>query len=470
MRISKNAHLKRLLKTQDPLISTFAFLLAADLAWFFGQLDGLEELLDHTQFALYVLIASALVSATSIPQLHGATTRDHAGYASRFVVIIPMSLFTLEYFTGLNMVDPLVMVAYIVLFPTGIVINRLFLRWWYFKRRVEDPANYLKIVVIGAGPRARDLVETYTSMSEWGIDVIAMLDPSPEQFDVSTASGGAPGALQNIRSILSANVVDEVVVCLPRSRIDNISEIVDACEEEAVCLKFMADIYDIEADAVTLENIGQYPVISFEPIAQEQGMLLAKRTFDLMLTIPTFILLTPLFLTVALLIKLDSKGPVFFRQTRVGLNKRRFSMIKFRSMFEKADEMRIELEHLNEAEGPIFKIKDDPRVTRVGRVIRRMSIDELPQLINVVLGDMSIIGPRPMSIDDVEQFNKGVQRRRFSVRPGLACLREVSGRSELSFERWLELDLQYIREWSFWLDIKILGKLIPVVLGGKGAS
>lgn len=161
---------------------------------------------------------------------------------------------------------------------------------------------------------------------------------------------------------------------------------------------------------------------------------------------------------------------MFFKQRRVGLNKRPFNMFKFRSMHKDAEARLHEIEHLNEADGPIFKIANDPRITRVGKFIRRTSIDELPQLFNVVLGQMSVVGPRPMSERDVNQFSLGVQRRRFSVRPGLACLREVSGRSRLSFDKWLELDLQYIDEWSLWLDLKILLKLLPAVIKGEGAS
>ncbi|MGA1372794.1 MAG: sugar transferase, partial [Pseudomonadales bacterium] len=208
----------------------------------------------------------------------------------------------------------------------------------------------------------------------------------------------------------------------------------------------------------------------FEPVAVHENMLILKRVFDLFIAIPMLIVLTPILLVVALAIKLDSPGPVFFIQKRVGLNKRTFGLVKFRSMVEDAESRINDIEHLNEAAGPIFKITNDPRITRVGKFIRKTSIDELPQLINVLRGHMSLIGPRPMSIRDVNQFSLGIQRRRFSVRPGLACLREVSGRSRLSFERWLELDLEYIDRWSLWLDLKILARLLPAVIKGDGAS
>ena len=172
---------------------------------------------------------------------------------------------------------------------------------------------------------------------------------------------------------------------------------------------------------------------------------------------------------IAIAIKLDSPGPVFFVQQRVGLNKRRFPMFKFRTMFMGSDRRLKEFEHLNEAAGPIFKIANDPRITGVGKFLRRTSLDELPQLFNVIRGEMSLVGPRPMSIRDVDLFDKGIQRKRFSVKPGITCLWQVSGRSLLPFSKWLELDLYYITHWSLGLDFKILLKTIPAVVRGTGA-
>jgi exopolysaccharide biosynthesis polyprenyl glycosylphosphotransferase len=279
------------------------------------------------------------------------------------------------------------------------------------------------------------------------------------------------GTVGRIRDILATQVVDEVVICLPRSLINNVEEVIDACGEQGVSIKFLADVYDIPPGGeITLELIGSWPVLNLDPVPHDEGKLIAKRVFDLILTVPMLLLLMPLFALVALAIKFDSPGPVFFSQPRVGLNKRNFRMIKFRSMYQDAEQRLAEIEHLNEAQGPIFKMANDPRVTRVGRFLRKTSIDELPQLFNVLLGHMSLIGPRPMSLRDVSRFSEGVQRRRFSVRPGLACLREVSGRSRLSFDQWLQLDLKYIDEWTLWLDIKILFKLIPAVIKGDGAS
>jgi exopolysaccharide biosynthesis polyprenyl glycosylphosphotransferase len=191
---------------------------------------------------------------------------------------------------------------------------------------------------------------------------------------------------------------------------------------------------------------------------------------DVSLSLAAMLLLSPLFLLAAVIVKLTSSGPSFFVQERVGLNKRRFRLYKFRTMVADAAERQREVEHLNEARGAVFKIRNDPRLTPVGKFLRKTSIDELPQLFNVLKGDMSLVGPRPLPVRDYEGFNQDWQRRRFSVRPGITCLWQINGRSSIPFEKWMELDMQYIDQWSLWMDFKILAKTIPAVLKGAGAA
>ena len=195
-----------------------------------------------------------------------------------------------------------------------------------------------------------------------------------------------------------------------------------------------------------------------------------KRLMDVVLSSLALLLLSPVFLLTALLIKATSPGPVFFIQERVGLNKRRFRLYKFRTMVTDAEQRQAELEHLNEASGPVFKIKDDPRITAIGRFLRKTSLDELPQLINVLKGDMSLVGPRPLPVRDYKGFNEDWHRRRFSVRPGITCLWQVNGRSAIGFDQWMKLDMDYIDQWSLWLDLKILLQTIPAALRGSGAA
>jgi exopolysaccharide biosynthesis polyprenyl glycosylphosphotransferase len=198
--------------------------------------------------------------------------------------------------------------------------------------------------------------------------------------------------------------------------------------------------------------------------------LVVKRTLDIAISFALLVLLSPVFVAVALAIKCTSPGPVFFLQERIGLNKRRFKICKFRTMVPDAERLMSALESRNEASGPVFKIRNDPRITQIGRFLRRTSIDELPQLINVLKGDMSLVGPRPLPVRDYEGFNEDWQRRRFSVKPGITCLWQVNGRNGISFDQWMLLDLQYMDEWSLWLDLKILARTVPAVMRGSGAA
>jgi exopolysaccharide biosynthesis polyprenyl glycosylphosphotransferase len=197
--------------------------------------------------------------------------------------------------------------------------------------------------------------------------------------------------------------------------------------------------------------------------------LAVKRLVDILVSTLLIVLFAPIMIAALIFVKFDSRGPAIFTQERIGLNKRRFRMYKFRSMVADAEKRLAELEARNEAQGPVFKIKDDPRITRIGKLLRKTSVDELPQLFNVLKGDMSLVGPRPLSVRDFMGLNEDWQRRRFSVRPGVTCLWQVSGRSSVSFDQWMHLDIQYVDRWTLWLDIKILARTIPAVVKGLGA-
>jgi exopolysaccharide biosynthesis polyprenyl glycosylphosphotransferase len=469
MRISKTNLLKRLLQTQDVLVGTLVYVLVIDIFWFMGWIPPLSAV-PHLQLAPVVLICCVIASVLQAPKLHGQKIVSLVLFAAEYTLTAVTGLLLMIYFGQLDFVARSAVLSYAGLLFLALLADRAGLRWWYFHGQRERPANYLQVIVVGSGDRAKTMMRNYRGQSDWGLHFIGILDPEAERIGRSVDGVPVLGGASSIRGLLATQVVDEVVVCLPRTLMDDIGVIVDACEEEGVCLKFLVDVVDLPEGRLSLETVGDQPLLNLEPVAHDEGKLIVKRIVELFLAIVLVFLLLPVFVLAALAIKLDSPGPVFYVQKRVGLNKRVFSMLKFRSMYVDADERLAEIEHLNEAEGPIFKIAEDPRVTRVGRIIRRTSIDELPQLFNVVLGHMNLIGPRPMSLRDVDRFSRGIQRRRFSVRPGLACLREVSGRSDLSFEEWLRLDLEYIDQWSLWLDLKILLRIVPAVLKGDGAS
>ena len=236
-----------------------------------------------------------------------------------------------------------------------------------------------------------------------------------------------------------------------------------------VLLSGFLDFFNLEVASFRAETLDGDSVIMISTGAMRGGPLLVKRGIDLLFSLISLLLAAPWLIVIALLIKVTSPGPVFFTQERVGLNKRKFRLYKFRTMIAGAEKMMAQLEHLNELSGPVFKIKNDPRMTRVGKYLRKTSIDELPQLLNVLRGDMSLVGPRPMSVRDFERFDQDWVRRRFSVRPGITCLWQVNGRNSLPFEEWMQLDMQYIDRWSIALDLKILARTIPAVLKGSGA-
>jgi exopolysaccharide biosynthesis polyprenyl glycosylphosphotransferase len=234
--------------------------------------------------------------------------------------------------------------------------------------------------------------------------------------------------------------------------------------------RVLPNLFDLKSSRSWTEELEGEPMVTHHNGISEGWQLMFKRMLDFTVALTALIVLSPVLVGAAILIILTSPGPVFFIQRRVGLNKRVFPVYKFRTMVADAEQKIRELEHLNEVSGPVFKITKDPRITPLGRFLRKTSLDELPQLINVLKGDMSLVGPRPLPVRDYEGFSKDWQRRRFSVRPGITCLWQVSGRSSIPFEQWMELDLQYIDKWSLWLDLRILIQTIPAVLKGEGAA
>ncbi|ADH86468.1 sugar transferase [Desulfurivibrio alkaliphilus] len=397
-----------------------------------------------------------------------ATFMGYAWAIFRGMALTIGVLLSLLFFLEIDYVSRMVIIGFAGLGFVALVMVRAAMLA-QFRQSLQDGSGALRVLIIGTGERARELARNLHEQAEWGIKIVGHLDPESQR--IGSDINGVPviGNIDQISQCLKSNVVDEVIIAIPRSLLEDAEHIAHACEEEGIKLRFMADIFNVQVARVSLAQVGNLPLLTMEPVAQDESKLFAKRVFDLTVTLLAMPLVLPLMAVVALAVKLDSPGPAIFVQQRVGLRKHLFPMFKFRSMYMDAEEKMKEIEHLNEAQGPIFKISNDPRVTRVGRFIRRTSLDELPQLFNVLRGEMSLVGPRPMSIRDVDLFDRGIQRKRFSVKPGVTCLWQISGRSDLPFEKWLALDLEYIDNWSLWMDIKILLKTVPAVLFSKGA-
>ena len=280
----------------------------------------------------------------------------------------------------------------------------------------------------------------------------------------------APPVISQLESIIAQEPVDEVFITLPRDKYGHVIDaIVRLCEEQGIIVRLRTDMFALKIARWHVDEVDGMPIVTIRSGPSDSWQLMAKRLLDMCGSAICLLAMAPLFGIIALLIKLDSPGPVFFRQERVGFHKRRFRLLKFRTMVNGAEQLQQQLESLNEAEGPVFKIKDDPRVTRIGTFLRRSSLDELPQLINVLKGEMSLVGPRPLPVRDVERIDVRWHKRRFSVKPGVTCLWQVNGRSDVSFDEWVRMDLAYIDQWSLGLDMKILLKTVPVVLTGSGA-
>jgi exopolysaccharide biosynthesis polyprenyl glycosylphosphotransferase len=246
-------------------------------------------------------------------------------------------------------------------------------------------------------------------------------------------------------------------------------EIFLTCEEQGVKTRVLVDFFPHFRSEITLDRLEHLPLLTFSSAPENEYLLFLKRAFDLVLAVVLVIVGAPLLAGIALLVRLTSPGPVIYRQLRCGLNGRKFWLYKFRSMYLGAEQDQSLLSYLNEADGPVFKISRDPRVTPIGRFLRRTSLDELPQLFNILKGDMSFVGPRPPLPQEVAQYERW-HRRRLRMKPGLTCLWALEGRSQISFARWMKLDMDYIDQWSLALDFKILLRTIPRVLTGRGAS
>ena len=240
------------------------------------------------------------------------------------------------------------------------------------------------------------------------------------------------------------------------------------CEERGITARLAINFFPHVIAKTHLEELDGVPLLTFTTTPKNELLLFLRRGFDFLGSLILLIILSPIFLLVTLAIRLDSAGPIVYRQIRCGLNGRKFTLYKFRSMVQGAEVQKEELASYNIMDGPVFKMKNDPRVTRVGKFLRKTSLDELPQLINVLRGDMSFVGPRPLPAEEVEKI-KGWQRRRLSMKPGITGLWQVSGRNQIDFEQWMKLDLEYIDSWSLGLDFKILLRTIFAVLLGKGA-
>jgi exopolysaccharide biosynthesis polyprenyl glycosylphosphotransferase len=394
----------------------------------------------------------------------GWTARSRAWLALRTsgagFVLLTAALFLVKE----SEVNRSILAFFAALAALGLALARRGMQAWMRGERWARSA-----LVVGAGEGARRLVAALSRYPEAGWVVRGCLSVGPA--DAGNAVPGVPvlGSLAELASVLQGDlVVDEVFFAVAPEQIEAIADALETCESLGVDTRVLVDLYRPAHAHAFVEEIFGLPFYGFSPTLTRQGWLLAKRAADILGAAALLALLAPLLALIAVAIKATSPGPALFRQRRAGFHGRVFWMYKFRTMVAGAEGMRAGLSHLNEMSGPVFKIADDPRLTWLGRLLRRSSLDELPQLINVLRGEMSLVGPRPLPVYEASRI-KGPQRRRLAMRPGMTGLWQVSGRNQVDFDGWMQLDLAYVDRWSPGLDLRILLRTIPVVLRGEGA-
>jgi len=328
--------------------------------------------------------------------------------------------------------------------------------------------NTRRLLIVGTGKRAAEFVKRVDKHPEWGFEILGAVDDEPGRGVNLVGRLKIIGDLKDVPRVFQKDAVDEVVFVVPRSRLNALQQTIHDCETEGVVVTVAVDLFDTRLAKASVGQLDGLPLLHFRTTHATEWELLIKRIFDFVTSGLGILVLSPLFFVLAVLIKATSRGPVFFKQRRLGLSGRTFTLYKFRTMWTGPHDDLSGVLDLNTMTTAEFRQKKATWITPIGRFMRKFSLDELPQLFNVFVGHMSIVGPRPTVPGEVDKY-KAWQRRRFSMKPGITCLWQVNGRNNIAFEDWMKLDLEYLDNWSLWLDAKILFKTIPVVLFGIGA-
>ncbi len=394
------------------------------------------------------------------------SSNDPTHQVFRTSIVAGIVCATLLYFSK-TLISRTFILTFIV--STAVVqkVGRYLLMWALKNLEVSSNARR-HILIVGPRVRAVQFVQAIQQNQGWGYEIVGIVDTDSDAVNTRISDVPILGTLDNLDHLLRAAPTDEVLVCLPRQMLEQTEKPLQFCQEAGISVHIVLDFFSTALSSSHLEDFFGIPILSFRPQIGNAIGLYIKRLIDIVGALVGMIVLSPLLLGVMIAIKIFDPGPLFFGQLRCGLNKRRFTCWKFRTMVENADELKQNLAAENEMDGPVFKIKDDPRITPLGRFLRKYSLDEFPQLWNVLVGDMSLVGPRPPTPDEVDKYERW-QLRRLSMRPGLSCIWQISGRSLVGFRDWMKMDLYYIDNWSLWLDLKIILQTIPVVLTGKGA-
>jgi exopolysaccharide biosynthesis polyprenyl glycosylphosphotransferase len=452
----------------------------------------IHQLMDACLFALSFWLAFELrADPRVIGFLHMKPAPPDDGYLWVFLFLIPAAPLILEWqgFYNRPLVGPRSMFIKPLLRACGIAGMAVILSAYFFQLAFARPVAlwFPAIAFALVGAKEELLLLIYRSrMGQMRLKRRILLAGTPEEtarleqqleshreedlmvvasLDLNEATP------DRLAQLLHEHSINGVMLCARHSLFDRVESLLNACELEGVEAWLVADFFQTRISHASLDEFCGRPVLVFRSAPEVSWQGVGKQLLDFVGAVAFLVVCAPLLALLALLVKLSSSGPVFFRQQRAGLNGQPFTMFKFRTMVTNAEQLKQELASLNEMSGPVFKVTNDPRITPIGGLLRKFSLDELPQLLNVLSGDMSLVGPRPLPVDEVARFDDVAHRRRLSVKPGLTCLWQVSGRNNVrDFREWVRLDLEYIDHWSLWLDLKILMRTVPVVLRGSGAK
>jgi exopolysaccharide biosynthesis polyprenyl glycosylphosphotransferase len=448
----------------DAVLLVFSLWCAHTLRLYLGQLQ-LHWILEIEPFDAFLwLIALIMPLGPLLLDLHGfynfqlqKSALKCLGQISRALLWLGGLIAGCAIFFKLNVHSRSVLVLFAIISVVVLLIRER-IGFAYLKSRVRRGHYREKVILAGSAEEISGLSSRFTEEQLAEIDVV-------ERIDISRQT------TTDLVKALHQHSIGRVIFATAKTELRRVEEAVAVCEIEGVEAWLMADFIRTSIARPAFDMFGPQPMLVFRSTPEISWALLTKRTIDVIGSIFGILLFAPLMLIVAVAIKVTSPGPAIFVQMRGGKHGRPFRMYKFRSMYSGAELQRHHLESYNQMSGPVFKLDRDPRITALGHRLRKYSIDELPQLFNVFLGQMSLIGPRPLPVYEVENFANPAQRRRLSVKPGLSCLWQISGRNQVrDFETWVKLDLEYIDNWSIWLDLKILLRTIPVVLLGYGAE
>jgi exopolysaccharide biosynthesis polyprenyl glycosylphosphotransferase len=463
----REAALRRFLIIADTCLIGLAYLLAFLL---YSLLGGGQISLTRYGLALVFAIPYWCLSLYANGMYQSLRTHTYLEILWAIIKSAAITFFLLGTFIFLLKLQFMSRLFFIIFF------GLTFLFIWLEKTAIFMGSHYIRrqglntrrLLIIGTGKRALGFVKKSDQHPEWGFEILGAIDDEPGRGVQKVGRLDVIGTLRDIPKIFHERAVDEVVLLVPRSRLNHLQGAIDDCETEGVVVTVAVDLFDTKLARSSVTELDGLPLLHFKTTHAKEWELLIKRIFDVAASGLGILIVSPVLLGSALLIKLNSKGPVFFKQERLGLAGRRFTLYKFRSMRLGSHEALSDVADLNDMTTDEFRKKKTQLITPVGRILRKFSIDELPQLINVFVGHMSIVGPRPTVPDEVDKY-KDWQRRRFSMKPGITCLWQVNGRNNLAFEEWMKLDLEYLDNWSLWLDVKIMLKTVPVVLFGIGA-